>query len=110
MVAPLAVTPFTRWVVVEGESGYQVGMFRWLPRPRVELWPLPYDANPPGAVAAVLAREPAARKFLSWARFPYYLVEGRGDRYTVYMGDARYTVDPVDSWAATRVTVAPTGR
>jgi hypothetical protein len=103
MVAPLAVTPFSRWVVVETERGYQVGMLEWAPAPRVRLQPLPFWKEPPEPLAAALRRDPTARKFLSWARFPYYVVEARGDGQTVYIGDARYTVDPEASWAAVRI-------
>ncbi len=111
MVAPLAVTPFSRRVVVAGPDGYEAGTFSWLGGPALELQPLPYDPYAPGrsamhpAVSEALAR-PAVRKYLTWARFPYYWVNERSDAYVVYFGDARYTVDPERSWAATRVVIA----
>ena len=105
MVAPLAVTPFTRWVVVEDAEGYMVGLFNWLPSPKVELARLPYDRDPADPAAADAVRERRPRRFLSWARFPYYLVQQQRGAYVVHIGDARYSVDPEGSWASTSVTI-----
>jgi inner membrane protein len=105
MTAPLAVTPFERWVVVQDSSGYHVGMFNWLARPAFELSGMPYDGDLSGDVAVLSGREPKAQRFLSWARFPYYLVEEGESGYELYIGDARYGLDPFDSWASTRVSL-----
>ncbi len=105
MTAPLAATPFQRWVVVQDTSGYQVGMFNWLARPVFELTNLPYDHELPGHVADLAARELKAGRFLSWTRFPYYVVGERQQGYELHIGDARYGVDPFDSWASTRVSL-----
>lgn len=105
MVAPLAVTPFERWVVVQDNAGYLVGLFRWLPRASVDLQELPLGANEAEPSVAAAIRQPAARRFLSWARFPYFDVEQRPGGHVVFIGDARYTLDPQSSWAATRVVV-----
>ncbi len=106
MVAPLAVNPFSRWVVIESGEGYRFGMLRWLRRPRFELYDLSYEKFPSHPVASAATRGPLPRKFLSWARFPYNRVEDRGDSYVVYIGDARYTLDPEAPWGAISVTFA----
>lgn len=106
MVAPMAVTPFQRWVVVETSTEYRAGVFHWLPGPSVELRSVPFDRTPQEPVARTALAEPEAQRFLSWARFPYYLVTGNGDgRYLVHIGDARYTLDPESSWASTSIRV-----
>ncbi|UCC70985.1 MAG: metal-dependent hydrolase [Gemmatimonadota bacterium] len=105
MTAPLAAAPFERWVVVESTAGYLVGLFNWLPAPRLELHELPYHHEPPSDAAVLAAEESRARKFLSWARFPYYLEEDGPGRHRLHLADARYTVDPYGSWASTSVTV-----
>jgi inner membrane protein len=106
MVAPIPVTPFRRRVVIEDGDTYRFGRLRFLRRPMFELEEYTVDAEPDvRAVAAT--RGPRARKFQSWARFPYYVVERRGDQDVVYLGDARYTIDPAGSWAATAI---PLGR
>jgi inner membrane protein len=103
MTAPLAVTPFERWVVVADSSGYQVGMLNWFSRPPLQLAPLPYDREPPQEVAELVVRERRAGRFLSWARFPYFVVDAVGSGSRLHIGDARYGVDPLDSWAAISV-------
>lgn len=106
MVAPLPVTPFERAVVLDDGQSYRFGTLRWLPRPRFELDSLALPRMPSHYAATAATRGPAVRKFLSWARFPYYLVEDRGDRYVVRIGDARYTREPEGSWAGMAVEVA----
>lgn len=116
MAAPLAVTPFERWVVVEDAEGYRVGMFNWFSRPKVRLERLPYDVRPSEAYAEALRNELQARRFLAWARFPYYLADpGRSTNHShgsfmVHVGDARYTLDPKASWAATTIKLAAPNR
>lgn len=107
MIAPQPVTPLSRRVVVDDGEGYWVGRLDWLARPRLSLEALPYDRQPRHAAGQAAGRAPAAARFLSWARFPYYLVEQLPDGYRVHIGDARYTVDPQGSWAATTVSVRP---
>ncbi|NIN71173.1 MAG: hypothetical protein GTO46_04390 [Gemmatimonadetes bacterium] len=105
MTAPLAATPFERWVVVQDTSGYHVGVFDWLARPAFELSSLPYDGQLPGDVGILAAQEPKAIRFLSWARFPFYVARERGWHYELHVGDARYGVDPFGSWASTHMSL-----
>lgn len=105
MVSPLPVIPWRRWVVMEVGDEYRFGSFAWLRRPMLELQPVAYPRGPTHPAAAAATRGPEVRRFLSWARFPYFQVEERRDAYLVHLGDARYTVDPTDSWAAITVRV-----
>ena len=51
-------------------------------------------------------RGPEVRRFLSWARFPYFVRhEERGG--SVIVGDARYTLEPGGSWASVEVPLGP---
>ncbi len=104
MAAPLPLNPLKRWVVIEHEDVYRFGTFDWLRRPRFALDDFVIERHPSG-VAAAATRGPNVRKFLSWARFPYYVVERREGGHIVYIGDARYTIDPEGSWAAITVPV-----
>jgi inner membrane protein len=104
MVAPMAVSPFRRWVVIDDGSGYRAGMFDWLDRPMVELVELPYETFPDAAVEQAVRQE-HVRRFLSWARFPYYLTVDEESGSRVYIGDTRYGLDPENSWAATSVVI-----
>jgi len=109
MVAPVPLNPFVRRVVVQDPELYRFGTLSWIARPMFT--PEPYTleryAYYRGLWAAV--RQPRPRKFMSWARFPYFDVESSPDGYTAYIGDARYTLDPADSWAATTVLRRPGG-
>ncbi|NIM51238.1 MAG: hypothetical protein GTN62_14960 [Gemmatimonadales bacterium] len=105
MVAPRPVTPFRRWVVIQDGELYRFGTFHWFRRPQFDLEGYTYERHPSTPAAAVATRGPRVRKFLSWARFPYSIVEERTDRYLIHVGDARYTVDPEASWAAITVEV-----
>lgn len=109
MVSPVPVTPFRRWVVVEIGGEYRFGWFRWLGRPMFSLDDLSYPRGPTHFAAAAATRGPEVRRFLSWARFPYFEVEEQRDAYLVHIGDARYTMDPTDSWAALTVEIAKGG-
>jgi inner membrane protein len=105
MVAPMPATPFRRLVVFEGGGTIYRGRFDWLSVPRFELEQYRHPVHPASPAAAVATRGPEVRKFLSWARFPFSEVGATGDGVVVHVGDARYTVDPADSWAGVSVTV-----
>jgi inner membrane protein len=110
MVAPVPVTPFSRFVVAEVDQTYRFGRLRWLPRPTVTLDSLALERFPSHYAATAATRGPAVRMFLSWARFPFYDVVDAGERYLVRIGDARYTLNPEGSWAGVEVEVAKARR
>ncbi len=105
MVAPVPVNPFRRWVVVETAGVYRFGSFRWFRSPKFVLDVVTYERHPSHFAGAAATRGPEVRKFLSWARFPYSLVEESREGYTVRLGDARYTLDPEGSWAGMTVVI-----
>ena len=102
IVSPQALDPLRRAVSLEVTDGYQLGSLRWLSRPAVSLAPLFIARNDrdPFAVAAASTRD--GRKFLVWARFPYFLVSREGNAAVVTIRDARYPGD-FGSWAFVRV-------
>jgi inner membrane protein len=92
MIAPVPVDPFTRAVVIDGESVYRLGV--------VSLWPSPHfildERRVPkgdGVVARQAAGTEAGRVFLSWARFPFFEYDDSNPTRAVYILDARYTLD-----------------
>ena len=103
MAAPLPVNPMRRWVVIEEGETYRFGSFDWVRSPRFVLSDHTIERGPRSPVAAAATRGPEVRKFLSWARFPFFVVERRRGGHAVHIGDARYTLDASDSWAAMTV-------
>ncbi len=103
MAAPVPVNPLERWVVVEDGELYRFGRFDWLGSPRFALHDHVIERGPQSPIAAAATRGPEVRKFLSWARFPFFVVERRGSGHAVHIGDARYTLDASASWAAITV-------
>jgi inner membrane protein len=103
MIAPMPVNPFQRRVVIETGDHYRFGQWHWLST-RLDLADLVYDTEPTDFGAAAATRGPEVRKFLSWARFPYWETVDGVDGRTVYVGDARYTLDARGgSWATIAV-------
>ena len=99
LVSPSPVTPLRRMVLVEEGNGYRFGELRWMPRPVVrfsEGFRPVNDVDP--AVAAAKRLRPL-RRFLVWARFPYYDVRREADSVVVTASDARYP-GRGGSWAA----------
>jgi len=105
MVAPVPINPLRRWVIAEVDAQYFVSALAW-PRGLAEVQPIGLSRDPDfRSVAAT--RGPEVRKFLSWARFPYFIVEEVDGERVVVVGDARYTLEPYGSWAS---VVVPLGR
>ena len=102
IVSPHALDPFRRTVSLEVPDGYRLGTLRWLSRPAVSLAPLFIARNDrdPFAIAAAGTRD--GRKFLVWARFPYFLVSREGNAAVVTIRDARYPGE-FGSWASVRL-------
>jgi inner membrane protein len=104
LVSPSPLTPLRRMVLVEEGNGYRFGELRWTPRPVVrfsEGFRPVNDVDP--AVAAAKRLRPF-RRFLVWARFPYYDVRPQADSVVVTASDARYP-GRGGSWASVTAVV-----
>ncbi len=106
MVAPVPVTPFRRWVVVDQGAEYRVGDFDWLRSPAVsrgDLVALRIAAD--DRRLARLREEPEAAGFLYWARFPFFRVTERETGVEVEIIDARYAVEADAPFGALSLTL-----
>lgn len=98
MVAPVAITPFHRAVVRDLGDRYELGTLSWG-------WPIRYTATaivPVGHDAAASAAVQAsleARKFLTWSRFPRYVVDSTGGARALRIVDVRYADVAARGWA-----------
>jgi hypothetical protein len=101
MVAPQPLVPWEREVVLEEGRSYRFG--RYSPLSGLSMGEgqlFKGDMDP----AARAAREtPEGRKFLHWARFPFYRVVREGRGTTVRISDARYSGEQGGGWASVEV-------
>jgi inner membrane protein len=91
MVAPVPANPFAGDVVAATPTAYYVGRWQWLAEPKLTLAagePLVRNVDEPIYKAAAATIE--AERFLTWARFPFALVETKRGEHTVQFLDARY--------------------
>ena len=106
MVTPVAVNPFRREVLIDIGDRYEKGFVTFSPAPRFR--PAGYgvvknDTHPAAAAAAASER---GRQFLTWSRFPFYVVAPTAAGYTVTINDARYSgPSGKDGWAGVTVDV-----
>jgi inner membrane protein len=109
MASPVPVNPFRRWVVIEDGEVYRFGTINWLSRPAFLLSPLVVAKQASEPLAQVAARTPEGRRFLGWARFPFFEIEASGPDRIVHLVDARYTLDPEAGFGAlaVRLPAAP---
>jgi hypothetical protein len=101
----MPATPLRWHILVADPHSYRVGMLDWLASNRVVMDrdEIPRNDTLPEARAAALT--PVGRTFLGWSRFPYFVVQPRGDSTLVRLVDARYGSPNNDSWAAMSVVV-----
>jgi inner membrane protein len=98
MVEPVFLRSYRRRVVVDAGDRYRFGEIEWLPRPvlRMHAMEIPKGLGP--AAVSRLGLDDRGRRFLDWARFPFYVIEGD----QVGINDARYSRGGA-SWAMVRV-------
>jgi inner membrane protein len=89
MASPVPLNPLERAVVLDYGSEYRFGTVSFSARPRIE-WDeeVITKGDPVASERATRSRE--GRWFLSWARFPYSVVEQREESTIIYLADARY--------------------
>jgi len=108
LASPIPLTPVVRDVVVDEGNAYLVGRIRiggnLLPESH---WPKrdPYGDDEDPAVAQAAAT-PAAAIFLSWARYPTYVVDHLGNTTVVHFIDLRYARSPDASFGTLSVPVS----
>ena len=91
MIGPAPANPFSADVVAETPDAYVTGRWNWLARPRLEYGTHSIPRLPPNTVSEAAARTPEARRFLTWARFPYFEIETADSGHRIVrFRDARY--------------------
>jgi len=104
MVAPVALDPFARQVVVAVDGVYRLG--RWTPRGGTQ-WSDTIRINRDDPAVAEALKNPEIQPFVHWSRFPFFIVNRYADgRTAVEIADARYTDRYGGGWAS-RTVVLP---
>ena len=105
MIAPIPVDPFTRTVVIDGESTYRLGVVSLLPSPHFVLDERRVLRGD-GVVARQAASTEVGRVFLGWARFPFFEYDDSNSTRAVYILDARYTLDRNAVFGSVRIPLS----
>ena len=91
IIGPVPANPFAADVVAETPDAYVTGRWNWLARPHLQPNTRSIPRLAPTAVSEAAAATPEIRRFLTWARFPYFEIEvADSRRHTVHFRDARY--------------------
>jgi inner membrane protein len=89
MVGPRPITPFTRDVIVDAGDRYETATFSWLgPTVTFDRGSIPKNNALP-AVRLARGTDPM-RHFLTWSRFPFWMVTHAADGDQVTVGDMRF--------------------
>jgi len=111
MVTPVMVNPFRREVLIDLGDRYEKGFLKFTPRPvfRPAGYGVDVHADDPAAQAA--AATELGRQYLTWSRFPFYVVDRTAGETVVHLNDARYSgPSGRDGWAGLRIVVPATPR
>lgn len=106
MVAPVALNPFARQIVLQSGDGYRTG--RWSLFAGGLAWGDTIAINRNDPAVTIALRDPDIQPFLHWARFPFFIVRPASDAQTlVHIADARYSGPDGGGWASVWVAVSP---
>ena len=112
MVSPVPFDPFSRTVVARQGGVTRIARFRWLRRPHLDPASVrSFPAGPPDDPAFLAAAATVeGRRFLGWARFPWYRVEPRAGGAVVHLVDLRYTDRAGSGFGSVSIPVPVTPR
>jgi inner membrane protein len=107
MVSATLANPFRRRVLLDDGGRYHSGSLALGPAARLAIGRvIETNASTPAAIQA--AGTPEGRRFLVWARFPFYVVESHTEGILVRIADARYSLGRGGGdWASVEVLLPP---
>jgi inner membrane protein len=100
MVTPVFGNPFRREVVIDVGSRYEKGFLWFAPAPHFRPAGYGVDINADHPLAQRATRTPAGQGYLSWSRFPFFVIQARPDGGArVQLNDYRYAgASGRDTW------------
>jgi inner membrane protein len=111
MVTPVAVNPFQREVLVDLGDRYEKGFVSFTPWPQFRPAGYGVDVHADDPAAQAAAKTALGRQYLTWSRFPFFVIERGADGTVVYLNDARYSgPSGRDGWAGLRIPVDAAAR
>jgi inner membrane protein len=107
MVSSGFANPFRRRVLLDDGGRYHYGVLSLGSGSRLAIERV-IETNASTPAAAQAAGTPEGRRFLVWARFPFYVVEERTEGILVRIADARYSLGRrAGDWASVEVRLPP---
>lgn len=102
LVAPTAVVPWHRDLLVQEDGVYRTGRYSAFGSVRLDGPPIVIGDTLDPAIAAA-RQAPEAAGFMNWTRFPFYRVDRGGGETRVRIADARYVGESGRGWASVEV-------
>jgi len=104
IVSPRPVSIAGRNIIHERDGMYRFGRAIMLEEPSLTVIPESVAVNREHPAARAAMATPEGRKFMTWSRMPFFVIDSGGRVATVRMDDARYSRGE-PSWAAVQVEV-----
>jgi inner membrane protein len=105
MVGPMPLDPNRRQVIIRDRDIYFTGTLRLLPRFELRLDDRVVARNDGDPAAVAASTLPEVRRFLTWSRFPFFVVTSNDNFFTVRVDDLRYSDRARGSFATVNVVV-----
>jgi inner membrane protein len=106
MVTPVIANPLRREVLIDLGDRYEKGFVDFTPAPRFRPAGYGIEKRDTDPMARAAAQSPLGVQYLSWARFPFFVVERTLTPPRVQLNDARYSGPTgTDGWSGMLVPV-----
>jgi inner membrane protein len=110
MVSPVLGNPIRREVIVDTGDRYEKGELWFEPLPHFRPAGYGVDVNAADPAAIEATRDPRVEAYLTWSRFPFFVVSRTSTATRVYLNDYRYSGPSArEGWAGIEAD-APDGR
>ena len=106
MVTPVIANPLRREVLIDLGHRYEKGFVDFTPAPRFRPAGYGIEKHDTDPLAISAAQSPVGVQYLSWARFPFFVVERTQTPPRVQLNDARYSGPTgTDGWSGMLVPI-----
>lgn len=111
MVTPVVLNPFQREVLVDLGDRYEKGFVTFAPAPSFRPAGFGVDTRADEPIARAAAATERGRQFLTWSRFPFFVIDPAPGGAAVTLNDYRYSYPGGrEGWAGLSIAIAVPGR